>query len=164
MNFTFKNVYKHRKEFELACKKQGACEKEYKKLISSKTKDDFMQVIFYNFYWINKNIKTFEPKFDIAYDFVEGCARVCLNRKYGFIKTDGSYLIEPKFDYAYDFFEGLAIVKLNDKWGFIKTDGSYLIEPKFDFACDFNEGFASVKLDNKWFIINRKGNIIKGLE
>ena len=36
-----------------------------------------------------------EPKFDDAWRFKEGFAKVELDGKYGFIKTDGTYLVEP---------------------------------------------------------------------
>jgi hypothetical protein len=130
--FTLENVFKKREEFELACKEAGACIEEYTKLINSKTKKEFMEVIYNNMYWINDNIDKFEPKFDVVYSFSEGFARVRLDDKWGFIDTKGNYLVEPKFNFIDEFSAGFAHVNLDDKWGIIDKKGNCLFETKFD--------------------------------
>ena len=54
-----------------------------------------------------------EPKFDHAWDFDNGIAKVKLDDKYGYIKTDSTYLVEPKFDELGYFKEGLARVRFD---------------------------------------------------
>ena len=66
------------------------------------------------------------PKFFEVFDFHEGFSRVKLDGKWGFIKTDGTWLVEPKFDYAGDFKNGTAYVELEGEEGTIDTDGKYI--------------------------------------
>ena len=155
--FNFNNVFDNRAEFELVCKLAGACKPEYKKLISANTKDDFMQVIYNNFDWINAEIQKFEPKFDYVGEFSEGFAKVKLNGKWGYVNTKGDCLVEPKFDWIGRFSEGFARIRLNNTWGYVNTKGDCLVEPKFDDTCDFSEGIALVKLNGKWGYVNTKG-------
>jgi hypothetical protein len=61
-----------------------------------------------------------QPKYDDAWSFSEGLARVKLNGKYGFIDKTGKEIVTPKYDYALYFSEGLAGVKLNGKYFYIK--------------------------------------------
>jgi hypothetical protein len=122
--FTLENVFNKREEFEKACKSVGACAGEYSKLLESKTEEDFMEVIYNNFDWINVNIDGFEPKFDEVYSFSGDFAVVKLGSKWGFIDKSGKYLVEPKFDYVNNFSEGFACVKLGGKWGIIDKSGN----------------------------------------
>lgn len=124
MTFTFQNVWENRDAFIEACKKAWACEAQFKRLIEAKTKDEFMQVIYDNFNWINDSIREFEPKFYDADKFYEGFASVELNEKYGFIKEDGSYLVEPIFDFGCYFSNGLARVELDGKHYNLDTNGN----------------------------------------
>ena len=101
-----------------------------------------------------------ECKYDNAYDFYEGLARVALNGKYGFIDTTGKEIIECKYKRVSLFSEGLAKVKLNDKWGYIDKTGKEVTECKYDFASDFHEGLAAVQLNGKKKCINHEGNIV----
>jgi hypothetical protein len=158
--FTFDNVYEKREEFEKVCKSVGACAVEYSKLIESKTKEDFMKVIYYNFKWINDKIDEFEPKFDNVNNFSGCIARVRLGDKWGFIDKSGKYLVEPKFDEVYSFSEGFARVRLCSKWGFIDKSGKYVVEPKFDDIGYFYDSFAGVKIGNKLGFIDKSGNLI----
>jgi hypothetical protein len=158
--FTLENVFNKREEFEKACISVGACIEEYSKLIESKTEEDFMEVIYNNFKWINVNIDEFETKFDNVNNFSDGFACVRLGDKWGFIDKSGKYLVEPKFDYVYCFNESFAGVRLVDKWGFIDKSGKYVVEPKFDDAFSFLEGFAGVKLGSKWGFIDKSGKYV----
>jgi hypothetical protein len=160
MKFTFDNVYRNRDEFEDACKKAGACKDEFKRLVSANNYEDFMRVIYDNFRWINNNIREFYPKFDDAYSFYEGFACVKIGEKYGFMKTDGSYLTDMCFDDAYYFSEGFARVKIGEKWGYIKIDGSYLTDLCFDTAHSFSGGFALVRIGGKWGYIRTDGSFV----
>ena len=46
----------------------------------------------------------------------EKLAVVKIGSKWGYINTDGHYVINPQFDGAASFSEGLAIVKIGDKF------------------------------------------------
>ena len=125
---TLQNVYEHRTEFEAACKKAGACEPEYAKLIRAKTEAEFMAIIYNNFYWIYDEVTKFMLKYDDANNFSEGLARVKLNGKYGYIDKQGTEVIPLKYDYANNFSEGLALVGLADKYGFIDKQGTEVVK------------------------------------
>jgi hypothetical protein len=93
-------------------------------------------------------------KYDDAYNFQNGFARVKLNKKYGFINEKFEEF-EIKYDDAWDFKDGFAIVKLDNKWGFVNEKFEEF-NIKYDDAYNFQNGFAIVKLDNKWGFINEK--------
>lgn len=98
------------------------------------------------------------PKIRIMYDrvgnFQNGVAMVQLGKKYGFIKTNGKYLIEPIFVAAHTFREGRAAYAENDgmdekkripfkKWGFINTKGQRVISAKYRVVYPFYNYLAS---------------------
>ncbi|MHC5054768.1 MAG: WG repeat-containing protein [Planctomycetota bacterium] len=94
-----------------------------------------------------------EPRFDGAYEFSEGLARVYLRgkRQYGYIDKTGRYVIEPRFAEAGDFHEGLARVRLektvpyygmDDRWGYIDRTGKLVIEARYNGLGDFSNGLA----------------------
>ena len=99
--------------------------------------------------------------FDYISGFVNGIAKVKLNRKCNLIRTDGKFLFEQWFDLLSNFDKnGLAGVKLNNKWNFIDVNGNFISEHWFDEIDDFNNGFAKVRLNNKWNFINIYGKLI----
>ena len=99
--------------------------------------------------------------FDYISGFVNGIAKVKLNRKCNFIRTDGKFLFEQWFDLLSNFDKnGLAGVRLNNKWNFIDVNGNFISEHWFDEIDDFNNGFAKVRLNNKWNFINIYGKLV----
>ena len=99
--------------------------------------------------------------FDYISGFVNGIAKVKLNRKCNFIRTDGKFLFEQWFDLLSNFDKnGLAGVRLNNKWNFIDVNGNFISEHWFDEIDDFNNGFAKVRLNNKWNFINLYGKLV----
>ena len=99
--------------------------------------------------------------FDYISGFVNGIAKVKLNRKCNFIRTDGKFLFEQWFDLLSNFDKnGLAGVRLNNKWNFIDINGNFISEHWFDEIDDFNNGFAKVRLNNKWNFINLYGKLV----
>jgi hypothetical protein len=151
------NLWENKEEVIRRCRNKQACVTEFTKLIKANNEEDFKQVILNNFGWVNRKQIIDEPKFDCAGGFQDGLAMVKIDKKYGYIKTDGSYIVKPKFDDAWSFKEGVAWVKVGKKYGYIKPDGSYLIEPKFDEAGDFHEGIARVRVDENWGYIKPNG-------
>ena len=99
--------------------------------------------------------------FDYISGFVNGIAKVKLNRKCNLIRTDGKFLFEQWFDLLSNFDKnGLAGVRLNNKWNFIDVNGNFISEHWFDEIDDFNNGFAKVRLNNKWNFINIYGKLV----
>ena len=111
----------------------------------------------------NRNI-VIQPKYDNAYPFREGLARVEQNDKYGFIDKTGREIIALKYDYVDDFYEGLARVGLNLKYGFINKTGREITALKYDDTSYFREGLASVKLNNKYGFIDKTDREIIALK
>ncbi len=80
----------------------------------------------------SKSIFSISPKFDDAFSFYEGFARVGVKGKYGCIDKRGDYIIEPAFDYIYGYSNRTMLVQLSDKYGFITKRGEYIVEPILD--------------------------------
>ena len=99
---------------------------------------------------------------DYIGDFENGFARVKLNRKWNFIRTDGNFISQQWFDFISNFNEdGFARVKLNYKFNLIDTNGNLHFKQWFDFLSDFDEyGFARVELNRKWNLIRTDGKLV----
>jgi WG containing repeat len=67
-----------------------------------------------------------------------------LSYEWGYVGTDGNWVIKPQFAAAGFFVEGLAPVKLGAKWGYVDKTGSIVIEPQFTEAYYFRDGMARV--------------------
>jgi hypothetical protein len=121
------------------------------------------------------------PKYDDAFNFSEGLARVMvdgyrdpkyddpnihwfikpnLQGKWGFIDETGKFVINPQFDYAGNFKEGLALVMINEKYGYSDKTGFLTIKPQFDSASYFSEELAVVEINGKYGFINKTGNFV----
>ena len=110
--------------------------------------------------YINSNGNlVMQPKFEGAFEFREGFARIIDKGKFGFINPSGLMVIDSIFDDAKDFADGLALVRISDKWGFIDHSGNFAIPLKYSGAYSFSEGAAAVVLkDNDGFgYINKVG-------
>ena len=94
-------------------------------------------------------------KYDGAWPFSEGLAKVKLNDKYGFVDKTSKEIIPLKYDGAWSFREGLAPIELNDKWGYIDKTGKEIIPFKYDSAKSFSEGLAMVKLNDKYGFVDK---------
>lgn len=70
-----------------------------------------------------------EPRFEQAWYFSDGLARVKLSGRWGFIDAEGRMVIEPEFDLAWDFTRGLALVMMDGKYGYIDRSGDYVWRP-----------------------------------
>ena len=95
---------------------------------------------------------------------------------FGFVDSDGKFVIEPQYAYAHEFTMGLAAVNLNRTWytsengnryyenhfGYIDGNGKTVIGFKFDEANPFNKyGIALVsELEKGWYLIDVSGNEI----
>ena len=66
------------------------------------------------------------------------------NALFGFVATDGHWVVEPRFQDAHGFSEGLAAVELNGKWGYVNIKGIVAIPAQFTEAHEFENGMARV--------------------
>lgn len=89
--------------------------------------------------------------------------------KWGYINTEGEFVIEPQFGTAGVFHEGLAMVRIgageSGICGYINKLGEIVIEPIYAYGGVFSEGLAPVKLtyntDNlDWGYINTSGEVV----
>jgi hypothetical protein len=116
--------------------------------------------------YINKQGKTIaSPQFDYrggdgTGNFDNGLARVCSNRKCGYIDKTGKIVIPLKFDdAAQKFRDGLAWVKIGERRGFIDKTGKVAIPPRYlynrphkagmEMNSNFDRGLAEVTIHNK---------------
>lgn len=79
--------------------------------------------------------------------------------KWGFIGTDGEFVISPRYSFARSFSDGLAPVQMG-LWGFIDRDAQLVIKPKYIDAHPFYEGLAAVKTREGWGFINKSDRMV----
>ena len=70
-----------------------------------------------------------DTRFDGAWYFSSGLARVQVGDKWGYINRDGDVIVEPRFDRAWDFNDGVAMVEVDGAIGYINRQGNYIWEP-----------------------------------
>lgn len=70
-----------------------------------------------------------KPRFDKAYSFSDGIARVQDDGKYGYIDRSGELVADLMFDDAGDFSDGVALVKIGSRTGYIDKRGRYIWKP-----------------------------------
>ncbi|MBX7151239.1 WG repeat-containing protein [bacterium] len=93
----------------------------------------------------------------LALAFSEGFLAFKKNKKWGFLKTDGSTALEAKWDFVWGFGNGLAPASEGSSWKYIDQHGNTVIDGSFDEAEQFNGNYAPAK-KGKWGIINKKGD------
>ncbi|MCQ2606603.1 MAG: WG repeat-containing protein [Bacteroidales bacterium] len=65
--------------------------------------------------------------------------------KWGYINSNGEYVISPRYKEAGFFSENLALVKDdNGYFGYINTEAQFVVEPKYKYGTTFHEGKAIV--------------------
>ena len=100
-----------------------------------------------------------------AKPFSEGLAAV-RNKGWGYINTQGKYVIKPQFEVANNFSHGLASAAYRaghnqaGKFGFIDRTGSWVIKQAFERAGTFSEGLARIRINELWGYINPVGRIV----
>jgi hypothetical protein len=93
--------------------------------------------------------------------FRNGLAAVKINKKYGFITTEGELAIDAIYDSVWGFLGELCSVQLNGKFVVINTKGEIVFEPDADGVSNFDTGIAPFRKGKKWGVMDDKGNIIK---
>ncbi len=82
------------------------------------------------------------------------------NDLFGYINTDGEYVIEPQFEAAKSFSGNLAAAIQGKKWGFINNSGKWIIQPEYDKVKDFISGYALVLKNDEWNYIDSSNSIL----
>jgi len=84
----------------------------------------------YNYLRVLNNAMLSKTTFDDARDFSDGYAAVKQNGLWGYIDTNGNYVIEPQYSAAYDFSEGYAcVVDIQGNAYFINVQNEQLSKP-----------------------------------
>ncbi len=119
-------------------------------------------------------------KFDYAFDFSEGLARVELDGKYGYINTNGDFVIPCQYRSATDYTNGRAYVEKNGKSFFINKPTNVVasgneakkefgetiklsktkIQKAYDKKYDYHEGYALAIKDGKYGYIDHSDKIV----
>ena len=100
-----------------------------------------------------------EPLYSAVGNFSEGkCAVANGAGEWGYIDTEGKFIVNYQYTNAKEFISGKAIVSLRNQWGLIDEKGKYLISPKFSEMKADKDGYI-IKQNNKWGWCNQNGNI-----
>lgn len=92
--------------------------------------------------------------------FADGlCPAKDATMKYGYVGTDGQWVIPPTYDIAFDFEEGYAVAGFGDKMGLINTSGETVLDFIWDFM-NYGEGFVCVEDDHLWGVVTSKGETV----
>ena len=108
------------------------------------------------YFLYNKEGNCISEGFEDAKMFVSNePAAVKKKGKWGFISTEGKFVIEPKFEDACSYNVGYAPFKSGDKWGYMDSEGEMIIEPKFDRLDAFSKkGYAYAEIGGeKKFVV-----------
>lgn len=110
---------------------------------------------------VSQELAEATKNYDKLYGFHEGLAKVCKNKKYGFIDKLGHEIIPCIYDEAGDYKLGVSIVVKGEKKGAINQHGNMIIPCKYDNIHSFGEDSLAVAfLDEKSGFIDLKGNIV----
>ena len=87
-------------------------------------------------------------EFEKAYKFEDGIANVQKDGKWGYIDTNGNWIIYHEFDTISEFSaEGVAEGMQNGKWGLLTKEGDYVFPCEYDslYCCDEVKRVFTVK-------------------
>lgn len=73
---------------------------------------------------------------------------------WGYINTDGIWVVEPQFEDAQSFGDDLGAVCIDGKWGFVNEKGRVIIDAQFDGAKHLNSGVVPVKQGDLWYYLS----------
>jgi hypothetical protein len=64
---------------------------------------------------------------------------------YGYVNTQGEFVIKPQFDQAMPFTDGIARVKVRSHWRLISTKGKFVNKSLYEDISDFRNGVAIIR-------------------
>lgn len=110
---------------------------------------------------VSQELTAATKKYDELYGFHEGLARVCKDKKYGFIDKLGNEIIPCKYDDAKDYDKGISVVTLGDKQGAINRQGDMVISCKYDNIniCE-DDSLAAASINETSGFIDLEGNVV----
>ncbi len=103
----------------------------------------------YKYGYIDDSVKVFiDIQFDQAYNFKDSIAPVYKDGKWGWINTDGKYIITPEFEevFVINYKHIFATAKKNEKWGIVDDKGTFLIDPQYEYL------YPLEKIQNKFMV------------
>src|SRR5574344_1795491 len=110
---------------------------------------------------VSQELAKATKKYDNLYEFHEGLAKVCRNKKFGFIDKLGHEIIPCKYDAAEDYSKGVAIVTIGEKQGAINQQGNMVIPCKYDnINISKDDSLAAAFINEKSGFIDLEGNVI----
>ena len=84
------------------------------------------------------------------------------NGLWGYVDSEGKFIIRPVFTDACDYEENLARVSVQGRWGTIGKNGLFVVYPKYDSIDQYSaDSLAVVNLRGKYGIIDAKGRRIQ---
>lgn len=95
--------------------------------------------------------------------FSEGLAQVQVRGRWGYVDTQGEWVVEPRYERADPFREGVASVRKGEKqYGWIDRAGAEAIPFRFDVGDSFHEGLARATLPGRpgWSYVDRQGEVV----
>ena len=110
-------------------------------------------------FFITINNLKLEGDFEAINIFSEGLASAKKKQKWGFINTQGQFVISPQYDEV-DYFRpsGLCAVQKNGKWGFINKKGMEVIAIIYpDVNQQMLDTNVVVKKNGKWAVFDNQG-------
>ncbi len=119
----------------------------------------------YEYYFINREGEIpFDRTTLVATSFSEELAAFYDTETecFGYIGTNGEWVIEPQFKEALRFTDGLACIKGvgSKNYGFIDKTGKVIIPDNLNIALPFKNGLAYVQQNNKRKYIDKTGNFV----
>lgn len=113
--------------------------------------------------YMNEKGKMVIPyKFKRAYSFSEETKLALVQsqeRKWGLIRTDGTFSLSPEYNELKLFSDGIYAVRGMLNWGLMNVNGTILLPPKYAEIRPIHEELAAYKDNNKWGFINNNGNV-----
>lgn len=81
--------------------------------------------------------------------------------RYGFIDTQGDFVLPPLYQDAQPFSQGLAAVTLDgETWGFINEEGEMVIQPLYHSVEPFSQGYSAVSIEENFGLLDLQGDLV----
>lgn len=99
--------------------------------------------------------------FDYLSEFKEGIALAKTQNKWGYLKSDGKWLIEPQFDRVQPFVDGFSFMKNGNKLGLISSSGDIIRDAIYDSIQQDYNSFFFYKNGNKHAYLKSWKKVVK---
>lgn len=84
----------------------------------------------------------------------------CKTGKYGYVGTDGRWVISPIYDRAFGFYDGYGVVAIAGRYGLIDIKGEIVIDFLYEMHFVGENGLISAKENGKFGIINTQNEVV----